>query len=85
MAGLSDRRYATVCGRLARHLGVSIAAARRRVEILASREGVRDLQGRLALAERLLEETIAEGGDPGSLLTDHLRALASEADFMSED
>ncbi|MEB3332960.1 MAG: hypothetical protein VKI83_10765 [Synechococcaceae cyanobacterium] len=81
----SDRSYAIACGRLASRLGISQASARRRVEILAAREGQRDLAARLALAERLLSEAEG-GGDSRSLLFDDaLQALASEANFMTED
>jgi hypothetical protein len=85
MAGISDRSYSIACGRLASRLGISIASARRRVELRAAREGLRDLADRLATAEQLLEEAIASGVDNPSLLTDQLEAVGSDEHFMTED
>ncbi len=57
-----DRAYATVTGQLATLLGVSIAAARRRVDQQAAREGTRETGGRVAIAERMIQES---QGQPG--------------------
>ena len=38
MAGITDRAYSAACGRLAGQLSVSLAAARRKVDIRAARE-----------------------------------------------
>lgn len=85
MAGISDRAYSSVCGRLASVLGVSLASARRRVEIRAALAGIRDGAGKLALAETLLAELESGEQNHQSLLTDQLIALESEANFMVED
>jgi hypothetical protein len=85
MPGSPDRSYDTACGRLASRLGISLASARRKVEIRAAREGVRDTAGRLVLAELLLEEVIASGVDTASLLTDQLEAVGNDENFMTED
>jgi hypothetical protein len=85
MAGLSDRSYGAACGRLASRLGISIAAARRKVEIRAAREGVRDLAARLSLAEALLQEALDSGDDTATLLTGQLEAVGSDEHFMTED
>lgn len=85
MPAPTDRAYAIASGRLATLLGVSIAAARRRVDQQAAREGVRDAAGRVTIAERMITE--AEGnGDRQSLLLDGLlTAETSEANFLDED
>lgn len=85
MSAVPDRHYNAACGRLASWLGVSIASARRRVDIRASKEGLRDTAARIELAERMLAEAQASGVDNQALLEAQLGALESEADFMTED
>ena len=85
MAPLEDRAYTQVCSRLATLLSISIAAARRKVELAAVREGVRDSQGKIAVAERLIEAASSSADSHGALLDDLLVAVASEMNFMDED
>jgi hypothetical protein len=85
MSGLSDRSFSIACGRLASHLGISLAAARRKVEIRAAQQNNRDPAGLLATAEALLAEAIAQGGDNGALLTNQLEAVDRDNHFMVED
>jgi hypothetical protein len=85
MAGISDRAFTTACGRLATLLGVSLASARRKVDIRAAREGIRDSAGKLALAEQMLAEVQTSGHDNHTLLTSLLEAVGSDVNFMVED
>jgi hypothetical protein len=85
MSAIPDRNYNAACGRLASWLGISIASARRRVDIRAAREGLGDTAARIALAERMLAEAEASGIDTRTLLEAQLGALASEENFMTED
>ena len=89
MAAIQDHAYVKICAELASCLSISLASARRKVDLTASREEVRDLEGRKAIAERLLEEARSrptEGEDAsGSQLDRLLEAVASEENFMVED
>jgi hypothetical protein len=85
MAAIPDRHYNAACGRLAGWLGISIASARRRVDIRAAQEGLSDTPGRIALAERMLAEAQASGINTQALLDAQLMALSSEENFMTED
>lgn len=85
MAGVPDRSYNAACGRLASRLGISQASARRKVDIQAAREGVRDPAGRIALAERMLAEATAAGIDNAVLFDAQLEAVGSDENFMTED
>ena len=85
MPPIPDRDYNAACGRLAGCLGVSIAAARRRVDIRAAQEGLSETAARIALAERMLAEVRASGVDHQALLDAQLGALSSEENFMTED
>lgn len=85
MVGIPDRAYSTVCARLASALGVSLGAARRRVEMKAAAAGIHDSAGRQALAEELLREAEAGSDDQNAQLSSLLEAVGSDEHFMLED
>jgi hypothetical protein len=80
-----DRAYAAATGALATLLGVSIAAARRRVDQQAAREGIQDSPGRVAIAERMIEAARSGSEAQGALLDALLTAEAGEQNFLDED
>ena len=89
MAAIQDHDYLRLCAELASCLSISQASARRRVELAAARDGVRDLEARKAMANQLLAEarnardTPSEGG--GSGLDALLEASPEDEHFMLED
>ena len=85
MAAPQDKDYVTACGRLATALSISIAAARRKVDLVVSREGVRDSAGRLLVAQRLLLESQGVGEESRQLLDVLLEAVAEEANYLGDD
>ena len=89
MPAIEDHAYLKVCADLASCLSISIASARRRVDLVASREGVRDPGGRKAIAEKLLKEA-RSSNKSGNLsaakeFDQLLEALDEEDNFMIED
>jgi len=85
MAAPQDHDYVIACSRLASQLSISIAAARRRVDTVAAREGVRDAAGRTLVAQRLLLETQGAGSESRQLLDTLLEAVAEEANYLGDD
>ncbi|MFM7086228.1 MAG: hypothetical protein ACKOXO_04450 [Cyanobium sp.] len=85
MPPLSDRDYTIACGRLASCLGVSLASARRKVDIRAVQEGLRAIDDKIALADRLLAEAEASGIDVPSMLSAQLGTVGNDDNFMVED
>lgn len=85
MPAIPDRAYNAACGRLASQLGISLASARRKVDIQAAQSGVKDAAGKQALAETLLAEALASGIDSHALLTAQLGTVGNDAYFMTED
>jgi len=85
MAAVPDRQYNVACGHLASWLGISLASARRRVDIRAAQLGLSDSAARIALAEQMLAEARASGINTQALLDAQLAALSSEENFMTED
>jgi hypothetical protein len=85
MVAIPDRAYNAACGRLASRLGVSLAAARRRVDVKAAQEGLREVADRIALAERMLQEAEADSTDRDALFSALLEVAPEDANFMAED
>ncbi|MEB3326864.1 MAG: hypothetical protein VKI39_04055 [Synechococcus sp.] len=85
MAGIPDRAYNATCALLASQLGVSLAAARRKVDVKASQHGFRDTPAKLALAEQMLAEAQSSGTRNHELFTSLLEAVGNDENFMVED
>ena len=85
MVAIPDRHYNAACGRLATQLGISQSAARRKVDIKASQDGIKELASRIALAESMLAAAQAAGVDNAALFTDQLGAVGNDENFMTED
>ena len=85
MAGIPDRAYNAACGKLASQLGISLAAARRKVDVKASQQGLRESAAKLALAEQMLAEAQSSGANNHDLLTSLLEAVGNDENFMVED
>ncbi|MGC6483651.1 MAG: hypothetical protein ACON4T_08835 [Synechococcus sp.] len=85
MAGIQDHDYLRLCAELARYLGVSQAAARRRVEMAAAKEGLRDVEARKRIATQLLHDTREEHNKPSAGLDALLVASPEDENFMLED
>ena len=86
---IEDHHYLKICAQLASSLSISIAAARRKVEVVAAKEGKKDLQSRKEIAQKILDQTLKQ--DQKNILSasasfDHLlKALKEEENFMLED
>ncbi len=86
---IEDHHYLKICAQLASSLSISIAAARRKVEVAAAKEGKKDLKSRKEIAQKILDQTIEEDSkqsDSASASFDRLlKALKEEENFMLED
>tara|TARA_Y100001968_G_scaffold263714_1_gene252356 strand:+ start:489 stop:758 length:270 start_codon:yes stop_codon:yes gene_type:complete len=86
---IEDHHYLKICAKLASSLSISIAAARRKVEVAAAQEGKKDLQSRKEIAQKILDQTIEDDkkqSDSASASFDQLlKALKAEENFMLED
>ena len=86
---IEDHHYLKICAQLASCLSISIAAARRKVEVVAAKEGRKDLQSRKEIAQKILDQTVENDikqNDSASASFDKLlKALKEEENFMLED
>ena len=89
MAAIEDHAYLKICADLAKCLSISLAAARRKVEIEAARNEIRDSSGRKKIAQLLLGKALAssknEKESSAVQLDELLTALAEDENFMVED
>lgn len=85
MPAPTNHAYAVACGQLATLLNISLASARRRVDLRAAQEGLRAIEAKIELAQRLTEEARSTSAAQGQLLDELLTAVQSEANFLDED
>jgi len=86
---IEDHHYLKICAQLASSLSISIAAARRKVEVAAAKEGRKDLQSRKEIAQQILDKIIEEDNkesqSASASFDNLLKALKEEENFMLED
>ena len=85
MAGITDRSYSVLCGRIASLMGISQSAARRKVDIRAAQDGQRDVAGRISTAQALLAELEANPADHQGMLSAQLGTVGNDDLYMVED
>ncbi|WP_320676050.1 hypothetical protein [Prochlorococcus sp. MIT 1300] len=89
MAIIEDHAYLKICASLASCLSISLAAARKKVELASAKAGVRDLASRKKIAEDLLNHaktlSLEQSNSPSKSLDRLLEALAEDENFMIED
>ena len=86
---IEDHHYLKICAQLASSLSISIAAARRKVEVVAAKEGKKDLQSRKVIAQKILDQSIEDETkqnlSASASFDQLLKALKEEENFMIED
>ncbi len=86
---IEDHHYLKICAKLASSLSISIAAARRKVELVAAKEGKKDLQSRKEIAQKILDQIIKtdrqQSNSASASFDQLLKALKEEENFMIED
>ena len=89
MAAIQDQNYVKLCAQLATRLSISLASARRRVDQAAAREGRRDVEGRRAMAQSLLDALDDNTDDSNADNPERLNSLLSvsegDGNFIIED
>ena len=89
MARIDDHDYLKVCAQLASCLSISIAAAKKKIDLACAAKGVRDISARKVIASKLLKEakktSLKEGNSINNQLDKLLEALAEDENFMIED
>ena len=86
---IEEHHYRKICAQLGSSLSISIAAARRKVEVAAAKEGKKDLQSRKELAQKILDQVLdedkQESYSASASFDELLKALKEEENFMLED
>ena len=86
---IEDHDYLKICAKLASSLSISIAAARRKVEVSAAKEGKKDLKAKKEIAQKILgqitEDDKKQSESTSKSFDQLLKALKEEENFMLED
>ncbi len=89
MSSIKEHDYLKTCAELASLLTISIAAAKKKIDVLAAKKGLRDISSRKKIAETLLAETREKSLSDENAMTNQLdnllEALAEDENFMVED
>ncbi len=89
MSSIKEHDYLKICAELASVLTISIAAAKKKIDVHAAKKGAKDISSRKKIAEVLLaqarEESLSDKNATTSQLDSLLEALAEEENFMVED
>ena len=82
MASLQDPEYVKLCAKLASGLGISLASARRQVDMASARTGSRAVEDRCRVAQEMLDDLDTSRSQE---LGDLLQSSEGHPDFMLED
>ncbi len=88
MSNIKEHDYLKVCAELASCLTISISAAKKKVDLLAAKQGAKDFVSRKEVAKQLLEkvrQSSIAGSNINNQLDKLLEALAEDENFMVED
>ncbi|MEC8440862.1 MAG: hypothetical protein VXZ59_00935 [Cyanobacteriota bacterium] len=85
MASIQDSTYVKLCAQLASRLSISLASARRRVDQAAAQDGKRDIEGRRAMAQTLLDALDGNDQENAERLTSLLSSSEGDSNFILED
>ena len=89
MPAIEDHEFLKLAAQLASCLNISISSARRKIDIVAAKEGSKDIAKRKAIAKKLLKEATIQAKDATSNIAatfdELLAALKEEENFMVED
>ena len=85
MAAPQDKDYAKACGQRASAVSMSLASGRREGGLVAGKEGVRDNEGRLLIAQRLLLGAQGVGQESRQRLDVVLEAVKEEEMYLGDD
>ena len=89
MSSIKEHDYLKICAELASVLTISIAAAKKKIDVEAAKKAARDISSRTEIAEILLaearEQSMSDEKGMTNQLDSLLEALAEEENFMVED
>tara|TARA_B100000700_G_C15037694_1_gene853597 strand:- start:1622 stop:1891 length:270 start_codon:yes stop_codon:yes gene_type:complete len=89
MPFIEDHSYTKLCSELARILSISIASAKRKVEIIAMKEGKKDIAEKKSIVQELIKKYDLSSSNKkkssASQLDQLLEVVSEDDNFMVED
>ena len=88
MYPINDRQYLKICAEIAKLMSISLAAAKKKVEIQIAKEGSKTIQEKLQIAQNFLE--ICKKNEVGKLSSSRIldklmETINDEDNFLTED
>ena len=88
MYPINDRQYLKICAEIAKFMSISLASAKKKVEIQSAKEGSKTTQEKIQVAQNVLKICKKNDGDQSSssrILDKLMETLDGEDNFLTED
>ena len=88
MSSIKEHDYLKVCAKLASCLSISISAAKKKIDLEAAKQGIRDIASRKEIATQMLDAALKNSLEENTMtnqLDNLLEVLAEDENFMVED
>ncbi len=88
MYPINDRQYLKICAEIAKIMSISLSSAKKKVELQIAKEGSKNIQEKIQVAQNILEICKKNQGDQLSssrILDKLMETLDNEDNFLTED
>ena len=88
MYPINDRQYLKICAEIAKIMSISLSSAKKKVEIQIAKEGSKNIQEKIKVAQNVLENCEKNDRDKLSsskILDELMETLEGEDNFLTED
>ena len=88
MSSIKEHDYLNICAQLASCLSISISAAKKKIDLAAAKQGIRDIASRKEIAAQMLDAALKNSLEENTMtnqLDNLLEVLAEDENFMVED
>tara|TARA_Y100000589_G_scaffold22258_1_gene18500 strand:- start:7886 stop:8152 length:267 start_codon:yes stop_codon:yes gene_type:complete len=88
MYPISDREFLKICANIASTMSISLASAKKKVEIEISKKGSKTIEEKRKIANNILltcQKSNIDGSGSGKLFDELMASLESDDNFLVED
>ena len=88
MYPISDREFLKICANIASTMSISLASAKKKVEIEISKKGCKTIEEKRKIANNILlicQKSNNEGSGSGKLFDELMASLECDDNFLVED
>ena len=88
MYPINDRKYLTICSKIANLLSISLSSAKKKVELEIAKKGLKTIEEKRQIAQdlmKLFEKEKGRNSSSSKILDKLMSTLENEDNFMTED